>query len=330
MAIIKASPLARSIYGYTSASFESWCNYGYALLIVAGADGQVADQEMEWLLNVHEKILEAPGEVVEALCTFDYKNTSLEEVLDKIKFDVPINYKRTLLYDAIKMAHADHDFSQEEQDAVWRASELLGIEKEVSRAFTEIVNIELYNEKMRRLVLLLTKTDEQGNTIESEIVDSLNLYVDKNFDGLSSSAIQTLAEYGKALLIVAGADGQVAQKEWQWIEDYFMIIDEDSQEALDIMRSFDYKNANLEEILTKIDNKAHILGQVRQSLRRTLLYHAILISKADEEYSTKEQNMVRKAAKLLDIDSDTALLVEGIVNMEEAVDRMRKNFFEVR
>lgn len=329
MATIKASPLARSIYGYTSASFESWCNYGYALLIIAGADGQVADQEMEWLLNVHEKILEAPGEVTEALCTFDYKNTSLEDVLDKISFDVPINYKRTLLYDAIKMAYADHDFAQEEQAAVWKAAHLLGIETEVARAFAEIVNIELYNEKMRRLVLLLTKTDDEGNTIESEIVDSLNLYMDKNFDGLSSSAIQTLAEYGKALLIIAGADGEVSEKEWQWIEDYFGIIDEDSQEAIDIMRDFDYKNAQLDGILKKIDHKAQALGQVRPSLRRTLLYHAIIISKADQDYSAKEQNMVRKAAQLLEIDFDTALLVEGIVNLEEATDRMRKNFFEV-
>ncbi|TAE00786.1 MAG: hypothetical protein EAZ97_05035 [Bacteroidetes bacterium] len=326
MTTIKASPLATAIYGYTSASVQSWSNYGYALLIIAGADGEVSESEMAWLLNVHEKMLEAPGEVIEALHSFDFKNHSLEMVLHKISFDVPINYKRTLIYDAIKMAHADLFYAPAEQKAVHQAAILLGVPSEVTCALEQIVNMEMAADKMRRFLLHIEQvSQEKTSTLESEIVDSISLYV-MQADGFSREATRLLADYGKALLTIAGSDGEVSEQEWEWIKNYFKIIDESGEDALEMMEEFDYKNANLAEILSKIDAKNE-LPNCRSSLKRTLLYNAIQVAKADDDYSEKET--VEKASKLLGIPKNEVLLIESLVSTEIAIDKMRKTIFDM-
>ncbi|MGB3514616.1 MAG: hypothetical protein WBA93_36485 [Microcoleaceae cyanobacterium] len=55
-------------------------NYGYALLTIAGADGEVSQAEMNWLIN-HQRSLNVPEYMIEAYKTFDYKNGNLEELI---------------------------------------------------------------------------------------------------------------------------------------------------------------------------------------------------------------------------------------------------------
>lgn len=326
--IIKASPLARSIYGYTSASLQSWCNYGYALLIIAGADGEVSTAEMDWLLSVHEKMLEAPGEVIEALSTYEIGQSSLEDVLPKIVFDVPLHYPRALIYDAIKMSYADSDFHTLEREAVSRAAEMLKIDLETAQTIEEIINMELAVNRARRHILQVDKAAEE-NAIETTIIDSISLYVRKRTNGISRQITTLLADYGKALLTIGGADGSVSDAEWEWLSNYFLMIDEYGADALDEIENFDYKNAQLETVLAKLDTQNE-KGSFRSSLRRTLLYHAIQISRSDQNYNTKEQSYVKRAAELLQIDPQTAQLINGLVETEEALDAMRKAIFGVK
>ncbi len=74
--------------GISEAPVEAYLNYGYALLTIAGADGEVSEAEINWLLN-HQRRVGAPEEVIEKYKTFDYKNADLESFLSKITVDVP-------------------------------------------------------------------------------------------------------------------------------------------------------------------------------------------------------------------------------------------------
>ncbi|KAB8332172.1 hypothetical protein SD80_022025 [Scytonema tolypothrichoides VB-61278] len=55
------------------------------------------------------------------------------------------------------------------------------------------------------------------------------------------------------------------------------------------------------------------------SKSRSLLYHAIQMSRADEDYSLEEQKAVKKAAKLLKVEDDIALDLNRLIETEEAV-----------
>lgn len=326
--VIQASPIAKSIYGYTSASLDSWCNYGYALLIIAGADGEVSDQEINWLLNVHEKMLEAPGEVIEALSTFDFSQIALEDVLPKIAFDVPIDYRRTLIYDAIKMSYADCKFSADERKAVHKAARLLNVAPEIRETIEEIINMERATEKMRRLILHTDKAyQELGLTVEIEIMNNLSLFLQSDCDGLSQSGVDSLVNYGKALLLVANADNHTSEKEIAWLKEYFMTIDEAGEDALEELENWDHNSANLTEVLFLLDTEG-LQENIRSSLRRTLLYNAIQMAKADDSYTLSEHQSIETMRHLLHIDCLTARMIHGLVETEESIETMRKTIFE--
>ncbi|MDJ0732960.1 MAG: hypothetical protein QNJ47_02570 [Nostocaceae cyanobacterium] len=143
--------------GLSSASFEAYLNYGYALLVIAGADGEVPAQEMNWLIN-HQRMVGAPEEAIEKYKTFDYKNAKLEDLLPKIKADVPSwSAPRTLLYHAIKMSQADQDYAKEEQEAVKKAAKLLGVEDDITSALNVLVDMEKKVESMLK-ALIQTET----------------------------------------------------------------------------------------------------------------------------------------------------------------------------
>ena len=55
-----------------------------------------------------------------------------------------------------------------------------------------------------------------------------------------------------------------------------------------------------------------------------MLYHAIQMARADEDYSTEEQKAVKKAESLLKVEDDIALALHRLVETEEAVTALRK------
>ena len=57
---------------------------------------------------------------------------------------------------------------------------------------------------------------------------------------------------------------------------------------------------------------------------RSLLYHAIQMARADQDYSTQEQKALKKAAKLLKVEDDIALALNRLVETEETVTALRK------
>ncbi|NEP82476.1 MAG: hypothetical protein F6K39_32625 [Okeania sp. SIO3B3] len=155
--MIGGSEYLKRTQGLSSAPFEAYLNYGYALLAIAGADGDVPEAEMNWLIN-HQRMIGAPEEVLEKYKEFDYKNAKLEEVLPKIKADVPSwSAPRTLLYHAIKMSRADKNYAKQEEEAVKKAAKLLGVEDDITLSLNILVEME---EKVESLLkaLILTET----------------------------------------------------------------------------------------------------------------------------------------------------------------------------
>ena len=155
--MIAGSEYMKRSQGLSSAPFEAYLNYGYAMLVIAGADGEVSEPEMNWLINI-QRMVGAPEEAIEKYKTFDYKNAKLEDLLPKITADVPDwSASRSLLYHSIKMARADKDYAKEEQQAVKKAAKLLGLEDDISLALNALVEMEEKVDSMRK-ALIKTET----------------------------------------------------------------------------------------------------------------------------------------------------------------------------
>ena len=151
--VITASEFLKKNLGISQAPFEAVLNYGYALLAIAGADGDVSEAELGWLIN-HQRTVGAPEEAIEAYKTFDYKNANLESLLAKISVDVSTWSKsRTLLYHAIQMARADQNYSLEEQQAVKKAAKLLKVEDDIALALTRLIETEEAVTALRKALL---------------------------------------------------------------------------------------------------------------------------------------------------------------------------------
>lgn len=54
--IVQASEYMKKSLGISAVPVEAYLSYGYALLAIAGADGEVSEAEMNWLLN-HQKMV---------------------------------------------------------------------------------------------------------------------------------------------------------------------------------------------------------------------------------------------------------------------------------
>jgi uncharacterized tellurite resistance protein B-like protein len=150
---LPASEFMKKNLGISEVPVEAYLNYGYALLAIAGADGEVSEAEINWLLN-HQRLVGAPEEVIEKYKTFGYKNADLESLLSKITVDVPTWSKsRSLLYHAIQMASADEDYSTEERKAVKKAAKLLKVEDDIALALNRLVQTEEAVTALRKALL---------------------------------------------------------------------------------------------------------------------------------------------------------------------------------
>lgn len=151
--LLPASEFLKKSLGISEIPTEAYLNYGYALLAITGADGEVSEAEFNWLVN-HQRLAGAPEEVIAQYKTFNYKNADLEAILTKISVDVSTWSKsRSLLYHAIQMARADENYSIEEQKAVKKAAKLLKVEDDIALALTRLVETEDAVTSLRKALL---------------------------------------------------------------------------------------------------------------------------------------------------------------------------------
>lgn len=114
-----------------------------AMMICAGADG-LSPAELEYSLAVAICYGASP-EALEELRRFDFEHAKLEDYL-KNDDRVP---KRALLYDAIRVSHADGVYAEAERAAVRDAADLLGIDEPSVIALEGMVELEAALRKAR-------------------------------------------------------------------------------------------------------------------------------------------------------------------------------------
>lgn len=123
--------------------------------------------------------------------------------------------------------------------------------------------------------------------------------------------------YAKALLVVVGGDGTISDSEWAAIESTARYLGH-SDESIAELHQFDWKNANLKEMLKEIPDP-HV--------SRRLLYDAILLASVDG-YAEGEKAAARRMAERLSIDAATLSAVEGMIEAESALRQIRRSWFD--
>jgi tellurite resistance protein len=131
--------------------------------------------------------------------------------------------------------------------------------------------------------------------------------------GAKPPAAADMEVYGNVLLAIAGADGEISAREWEFLEGLGRSLGAPDQQ-IDKWRKFDYKGANLDSLL----QHAHVKPR-----GRALLYDAIRVSRADGTYAKEEKAAAARVAKLLGVDAAVLTAIEALVEMETSVRNMR-------
>lgn len=145
--------VAPAFYGMSMIPPKSWKDYGFALLIIAGSDGEVSDPELEWLTIHLGKALNVDEATIAAWEEYDFEEEGLDEVFHKIDSRSVASFNKLLIYDAIRMSYADDDYADDERSRVGEAAAMLGLTKEMVLAIEVLVEQERATDKLRSLVL---------------------------------------------------------------------------------------------------------------------------------------------------------------------------------
>jgi uncharacterized tellurite resistance protein B-like protein len=152
---------ARNLYSTDNVPEAALEAYGYILLAISGADGEISAQEQRWFDDWASGI-GAPDELRVKWAGFDPATMDLKGFISStrerrkgewktlIKAETSINYARTLIYDAIRMARADDDYHPSERSAVQRAAQMLHVDAAVLLAIESIVDMEDATRGMRQ------------------------------------------------------------------------------------------------------------------------------------------------------------------------------------
>lgn len=139
-----------------SVDFDVAVNYGGALMAIAGADGELKEEEFQWYIDEQELLLVESEQYIATLRQFDWKNANVEALLSEIQYDFPLNFRRTMLYQAIKMCRADGNYHEKEKASVTKAAEILGIEPSMTKSLESLAEME---DAAQRLRLSLFETE---------------------------------------------------------------------------------------------------------------------------------------------------------------------------
>jgi uncharacterized tellurite resistance protein B-like protein len=261
---------------------------------------------------------------VNRLQQFEYKKASLETILPQISFDVRINYKRALLYDAIKMSFADHVYAEKEREAVKNSAELLGVPFYLAKTLEGLVNTEKSIEATRRSIfeLDIAQPDHTG-FIKLPGTRKTSRIIQHTF-GIDQTSDDVERFYGYALMIIAGADGEVSEGEKNWYRYEFAPMAKVPAHIVEEVVNFDYQGKTLQGVIS------HLSDNLSMGYAKTMLYNAIKMSRADDDFPKAERDAVEEAAGLLGIPVSIANTMNYLIDAEDKVEKMRKTLFEVR
>ncbi|NEP03200.1 MAG: hypothetical protein F6K58_32080 [Symploca sp. SIO2E9] len=158
---LQSSPYSKRQYNiHQPGDFDSAVNYSRVLLAIAGAEGELAEAELDWYINelvlfgcTEESLPEINKEYISTVKSLNWKNVNLEELLGKINFDFPMDCPKVILYQAIKMCRADREYHQKEKEAIRKAAQILGVSLTDVTAIESLVEMEESADKLRYFLL---------------------------------------------------------------------------------------------------------------------------------------------------------------------------------
>ena len=148
--IFKSAPV---FYGISLVPESSWREYGYALLTIAGSDGDVSDPELEWLTVECAKAVGVPEDIIADWEEYDFEEGDLEEIFFSFNTKSFANFNKLLIYDAIRMSCADLDYAQDERELVYQAAQILKVPVDTVTAIEALVELEQAASKLRMTIL---------------------------------------------------------------------------------------------------------------------------------------------------------------------------------
>lgn len=147
------SALSPRFYGISLVPKELWKDYGYVLLNIAGSDGEVSDDELEWLTVACAETVGVNEDIVEDWENFEYDEDELEELFFSLNTSSFANFNKLLIYDAIRMASADGDYAEDEKEQVYLAASIMKVPPEAVMAIEALVELEQAADKLRFTIL---------------------------------------------------------------------------------------------------------------------------------------------------------------------------------
>lgn len=144
---------------------------------------------------------------------------------------------------------------------------------------------------------------------------------------LKAAAREGLLDYCRALLVIAGADGRITEPELDWLRGE-LVRNTGSSELLRELEDFDWRFDDLHLILARVVQEAASLEEsddpdLPGNLCRSLLYDSIRMAWADDELAHEELAAIRKAAGIMGVKEHTCAALHGLVEMENAVRKLR-------
>jgi len=142
-----------SFYGISLVPKESWKEYGYILLNIAGSDGEVSDPELEWLTVSCAEAVGIDEDIISEWEQYNFDEDDLEELFVNFNATSFANFNKLLIYDAIRMSAADGDYAEDEKDQVYNAAKIMKVAPEAVTAIEALVEIEQAANKLRMTIL---------------------------------------------------------------------------------------------------------------------------------------------------------------------------------
>ena len=132
---------------------DLWKQYGYVLLNIAGSDGEVSDDELEWLTVECGEAVGIDESIIADWEDFEYDEDELEELFFNLNSSSFANYNKLLIYDAIRMCSADGDYADDEKEQVYNAAQIMKVPAEAVMAIEALVEMEQAADKLRFTLL---------------------------------------------------------------------------------------------------------------------------------------------------------------------------------
>ena len=145
--------IAPTFFGITMVPEASWREYGYALLTIAGSDGEVSEPELEWLTVECAQAVGVDEDIIADWEEYDFEEGELEEIFHSFNSKSFANFNKLLIYDAIRMSSADGEYASDERDQVNHAAQILKVSMETVMAIEALVDLEIAANKLRLTLL---------------------------------------------------------------------------------------------------------------------------------------------------------------------------------